>query len=133
MDIISGLIDSSLEKEMATHTSSCLENSMDREVWQAAVHGATKSLTQLSDWAPLTAGKKKKYAKGQMVKALFLIAEWMLIEMAKLGCVIKTSCTSRVYQVVDFDPRLSTSVFHFGMVSRDFLGVARRQIKGLFL
>ena len=29
---------------------SCLENPMDREAWWAAVHGVTKSLTQLSDW-----------------------------------------------------------------------------------
>ena len=28
---------------------SCLENSMDRETWQAMVHGATKSWTPLSD------------------------------------------------------------------------------------
>ena len=28
---------------------SCLENSMDREAWQAIVHGVTKSQTQLSD------------------------------------------------------------------------------------
>ena len=28
---------------------SCMENSMDRGVWQAAVHGVTKSQTQLSD------------------------------------------------------------------------------------
>ena len=28
---------------------SCLENSMDREVWQATVHGVTKSQTQLSN------------------------------------------------------------------------------------
>ena len=28
---------------------SCLENSMDRGHWQAAVHGAAKSQTQLSD------------------------------------------------------------------------------------
>ena len=28
---------------------SCLENSMDRVAWQATVHGATKSQTQLSD------------------------------------------------------------------------------------
>ena len=28
---------------------SCLENSMDRGVWQAAVHGVTKSRTQLSN------------------------------------------------------------------------------------
>ena len=27
----------------------CLENSMDRGAWQAAVHGVTKSRTQLSD------------------------------------------------------------------------------------
>ena len=31
--------------------SSCLENSMDRGVWWATVHGATKSQTQLRDWA----------------------------------------------------------------------------------
>ena len=28
---------------------SCLENSMDREVWWATVHGVTKSWTQMSD------------------------------------------------------------------------------------
>ena len=28
---------------------SCLENFMDREAWQATVHGVTKSQTQLSD------------------------------------------------------------------------------------
>ena len=32
-----------LEKEMATHSSSCLENPMDRGAWQATVHGVTKS------------------------------------------------------------------------------------------
>ena len=29
---------------------SCLENPMDREAWQAAVHGVTKSQTRLSDF-----------------------------------------------------------------------------------
>ena len=29
--------------------SSCLGNAMDREAWQAAVHGVAKSQTQLSD------------------------------------------------------------------------------------
>ena len=38
-----------LEKGMATHSIiSCLENSMDRGVWWATVHGITKSQIQLS-------------------------------------------------------------------------------------
>ena len=31
---------------------SCLENSMDGGAWQATVHGAVKSQTRLSNWAP---------------------------------------------------------------------------------
>ena len=38
-----------LEKEMATHFYSCLENPMDRGAWWAAVHEVTKSQTRLSD------------------------------------------------------------------------------------
>ena len=34
-----------LEMGMASHSSSCLENSMDRGVWQATVHGVTESDT----------------------------------------------------------------------------------------
>ena len=34
-----------LEQEAATTQYSCLENSMDRETWQATIHGATKSQT----------------------------------------------------------------------------------------
>ena len=34
---------------MATHSSTRLENPMVGGAWQAAVHGVTKSLTQLSD------------------------------------------------------------------------------------
>ena len=32
---------------------SCLENPMDREAWQATVHGIAKSRTQLSDFTSL--------------------------------------------------------------------------------
>ena len=49
--LIPGLGKSSGE-EMATHSSILTwKNAMDREVWQAAVHGVTKSWTGLSDWA----------------------------------------------------------------------------------
>ena len=39
-----------LEGDIATHSSySCLKSPMDREAWQATVHGVAKSWTQLSD------------------------------------------------------------------------------------
>ena len=34
---------------MATHSSSCLENSVDREVWWATVHGVAKNWTWQTD------------------------------------------------------------------------------------
>ena len=42
-----------LEKEMATHSDSCLENPMDGGGWWATVHGVVKSQTQLSDFTHL--------------------------------------------------------------------------------
>ena len=36
-----------LEKEMATHSSSCLENPRDGRAWWAAIYGVTQSRTQL--------------------------------------------------------------------------------------
>ena len=38
-----------LEKGMTTHSYSWLENSMDRQLWQAKAHGVTKTRTRLSD------------------------------------------------------------------------------------
>ena len=32
-----------LEEDMATHSSICLENPMDRRAWWATVHGVTES------------------------------------------------------------------------------------------
>ena len=39
-----------LEKRTATHQYAGLENSMDRQAWQATVHGDAKSWTRLSDF-----------------------------------------------------------------------------------
>ena len=33
-----------LEEEMAAHSSSCLQNPMDRGTWPATVHGVTEEL-----------------------------------------------------------------------------------------
>ena len=38
-----------LEKGMITHSSSCLENSMDRGAWRAIVLGVAKGQTRLSN------------------------------------------------------------------------------------
>ena len=38
-----------LEEDMTTHSSIAWRSPMDRDAWRAAVHGVTKSQTQLSD------------------------------------------------------------------------------------
>ena len=38
-----------LEEEMTTHSSTCLENSMDRGGWWATIHVVANSWTQLND------------------------------------------------------------------------------------
>ena len=48
--VISGLGRSPGEGKGNLLQCSCLENSMDRGAWQAAVHGVTKSRTGLSDF-----------------------------------------------------------------------------------
>ena len=42
----------SLKEEMAILQYSCLENSTDSRAWWAAIHGVTKSSTQLSTHTP---------------------------------------------------------------------------------
>ena len=45
---------------MHMNLSRLLESFIDREPWHAAVHGATKSQTELSDWTELNQKKQKQ-------------------------------------------------------------------------
>ena len=54
-----------LEKEMATHSNTCLENSTAGGAWWATVHGVTKSRTRLSDFTFVFLSKgRPKYILG---------------------------------------------------------------------
>ena len=59
-----------LDKEMATHSSYCLENPMDRGAWWATVHGVTKSWTWLSDFTHSLTHKCKKQR--------FIMRNWLM-------------------------------------------------------
>ena len=60
--------------------STCLENSMDREAWQATVHGVTKSWTWLSDWHTHTDIPE---VSNVILKLLELLS-WLMIYPKKL-------------------------------------------------
>ena len=49
-----------LEEGMATHSNSCLENPMDRGVWQATVHRIAQSQTGLKRLSNASTQKIKR-------------------------------------------------------------------------
>ena len=55
---------------MATHSSTCLENPMDRGAWRATVHAVTKSWTQLSastnEWNIFVTREFMNFVKGML-------------------------------------------------------------------
>ena len=55
-----------LEKEMATHSCSCLENPRDGGAWWAAVYGVAQSRTQLKQ---LSSSSSREQDKGKQKKS----------------------------------------------------------------
>ena len=68
----------------------CLENSMDREIWQTSVHGVTKSQTQGSDSAHthIMEKGKKRHAKGKFGLGIRNEAGQRLIEFCKENALV---------------------------------------------
>ena len=48
---------------MDVHLSELQELVMDREAWRAAIHGAAKSQTRLSDWTELNWTESENISK----------------------------------------------------------------------
>ena len=63
-----------LEKEMATHSCSCLENPRDGGAWWAAVYGVAQSRTQLKQLSSSSnSSKQEKRPKGITHHSIFLV------------------------------------------------------------
>ena len=74
---------------------SCLENPMDREVWQAAVHGVTKSRTQLSNFTSLFTSLNISH---NLISPVCLLSpsSWLLTVLCPTHTVCK--CVYRTYR-----------------------------------
>ena len=63
---------------------------MDREAWRAAVHGVTKSWTQLSDWTELNHGTSHffknlpKSFKTELCVYKIVIAHWLHMSLSNI-------------------------------------------------
>ena len=71
-----------LEKEMATHSCSCLENPKDRGAWRAAVRGVTESQHDCSDLAQFV---------------LIVIQTESVLHCTGLTCLFSFICSSSLF------------------------------------
>ena len=81
--------------------NSCLGNSMDRGVWQAMVHGVTKSWTQLNDLTLSLSWKPFQFLECTISKSLLLLLSlpvlaltetWLFSKMVAVEPVVISSC-----------------------------------------
>ena len=56
---------------------SCLENSIDRGAWQATVHGATKSQTQLSKHIYIERERERKRERESLLYIIYTIYNYI--------------------------------------------------------
>ena len=71
---------------------------MDREAWRAAIHGVTKSQTQLSDWTELNWTEKPTVKKQQLEPDMELgKTNWFQIgKGVHWGCIL-SPCLFNLY------------------------------------
>ena len=103
-----------LEKEMATHSCSCLENPKDRGAWRAAVRGVTESQHDCSDLAQTVCSNRDPnrvrsalhWTHVSLLIYMFLLSLPYNIFVNKFGCL---SCN--ISDLADFTSVVSLKMF----------------------
>jgi len=67
-----------LEKEMATHSCSCLENPRDGGAWWAAVYGVAQSRTQLKRLSSSSSSKRVQRDTLPLLPSEDIVKSWHL-------------------------------------------------------
>ena len=76
---------------MDMNLSKFQETGKDREAWHTAVHGVTKSQTQLSDWTATEDGGRKRLRRIRPTLACFTTSQRVILLVLRTGVIKATS------------------------------------------
>ena len=81
---------------------SCLENPTDRGTWHAAVHGAARSQTQLSDWKTTNWHQVRSslFPVSKMPGSKLKVVEWLVLKWFEDDLLYRLDIFNPVLQVI---------------------------------